>query len=238
MNRLATLSTLLLGALLAGGCASALNEDQLSRIESVALVPPTAAKDAYHKPDATKSPGMASIVPMAAAGAFIPALVGGAIDAGVMSIQQKNFEQSGAKYFEPIKPAAAFVPLQAIERQFRTRLKTDPFFGPRYDEHSHNVMAVEVIKLGLIRAATATSDDMKLCYEITATVALSTTSGGQLFADTISGASTSSARIAQFYEKPVLVANFRAEALANLTARFQDLLDLKLGRTSQSLLHK
>lgn len=226
---------LMLAALLTGGCASALNESQLDRLESVTLVPPTAAKDAYHKPDATKSPGMANLVPLAAAGGFIPALVGGAIDKGVMITQQKDFEQSAAKYFEQIKPAASTLPLTPIERQFRNRLKADPFFGPRYDEHSRNTFYVEVTKLGLIRATEATKDDMKLCYEISATVTLYLESGGKLIEELITGTSTSSARIAQIYEKPALLSKFRVEAIISLSEKFQGVLDLRLGRTSQSL---
>jgi hypothetical protein len=151
-EKLPRLLPIIIAALLLAGCATTWNEHQRATLTAASVQKPTVKRDAYHNPDATKSPGMANSIPNMTGGGLIPALIGSAIDAGVTASQQRHFEASAGRYFDQIKTITAAAPLDELKQEMELRLKADEFFSTRLTAQAANQFTVEVQRFGLVRA--------------------------------------------------------------------------------------
>ncbi len=222
--------SIITASLLSGGCATTWSEQQRMKLTAVSVQEPTAAKDAYHKPDATLSPGMATAIPVATGGGLIPSLIGSAIDASVKASQQKHFEESAVNYFAPLKAIAADAPLSEVKQEVESCLKSDGFFSSRLTAQAANNFNIQVTRFGLVRSSDATKENMKLCYEIVCRIRLKLGDGETLIDQQVTGASFLGARIEEFIENPALLSDHRKMAIGNLGNGLRGIIDKQLGR--------
>lgn len=215
------------------GCASTWSTEQKASIKTVMVQTPTATKDSYHAPDATKSPGMSSSIPMATGGGLIPALIGSAIDASVTAKQQKSFVASSGQYFEQIRTAAAEPPLSTLKAELEKRLKADEFFGQKMADTSEDRFTLSITSHGLVRSPNSPPKNLRFCYSITCQVKFKVGKDDVLIDQVFYGSSFETAAIEKFIEKPELMEQFRSEAVGQLCDSISNHINVQLGRTKR-----
>jgi hypothetical protein len=222
--------TTLVVSLLVAGCATTVNDRQRATLTAVSVGVPTTKEDAYHNPEAKRSPGMANTIPAVTGGGLVPALLGSAIDASVTSSQQKRFEKTGSQYFDRIKAMAAEPPITDLQQEAQARLKADEFFGERVVAQGGNIFSLEITRFGLVRAPSPQKDDFRFCYEIECQVSLRLAGGDSVINEPIVGTAPTGAHIEDYIAQPELIAEQKKAALAAAGFAFRGVLDRKLGR--------
>lgn len=234
MNMRNTLTVALLATCaFVSGCASTWSTEQKASIKTVMVEQPTAAKDAYHVPDATKSPGMANSIPAATGGGLIPALIGSAIDASVTSKQQKAFVASSGKYFDQIRVSASEPPLAAIKAELEKRLKADEFFAQKVADTAEDRFSLTITSHGLVRSPNSPPKYLRFCYSITCQVKFKVGKDDMLIDQVFYGNSFATDSIEKFVEKPELMEQYRSEAVSQLCDSISNHINVMLGRTKQ-----
>jgi len=215
-------------ALVFSGCATTWSDTQKAKLTSVAVAQPTVAKDAYQKPDATVSPGMANTIPQITGGGLIPSLVGSVIDATVTAKQQKKFESTNAQYFDGLAKLMGTPPAPQVEETLKAALAEHPFFGSRLAEKSKVEFTTEVLHYGLEKSPYSQGDDIKLRVRIIAKVTLKLGDGDSLWTTLITGTANTAKRAPEILEDPSFVSTGVQEAAKNLCEQVVVQLDQKL----------
>lgn len=214
----------------ASGCKTTWSDADRASLSQVGVAPLGSKPNAYHKPDPTLSPGMATAIPVATGGGLIPALVGSAIDAKVKSNQRKAFEVTAAQHFGAIESMASSDPAELLRVQVERMLVLDEFFGSRFKKDAPTRFTINIERHGFVRSLYATKEAMTLVYEIVAHVELSGAKNKKLIKQLFDGQSEQAFMIDELVEQPDLVAEARLEAAESFARNLQRLLDAKLGR--------
>lgn len=211
------------------GCSTAWNSAQREKLAHVAIAPTIGSPDAYTKPSAKDSPGMARMIPQATGGGLIPSLLGSAIDGAVTAHQQSKFEDKAAVYFEPLKKAFGDVPTAEIDAALLETLKMQPFFAPRLAKDAPAKFSVKIISYGLNKSPLTKGDDILLRVYIAAHVTL-TAGDEELFAATYVGVASRAARAGEISQQPDFFTAGRHEAAMDFSIQLMAGLEPKLGK--------
>lgn len=227
MNK--TVITLILASLvLLTGCNTTWTTSQRSELTNVGVADISVGKDAYHKPDATQSPGMHTTITTATGGGLIPSLIGSAIDAKVMAKQRKIFESTALAHFPTVEDLAGNLPTETLKERMTHALSKHDFFSSRLSQEPTEIIKFEIIEHGYIRAFGATEENMMLAYEIAARVTLTDKKGSKLLNVLLDGISRESAKIEEIAASPELVEKQVSESIENLILNILLELDRKL----------
>jgi hypothetical protein len=195
------------------GCATGWSEAEKAKLSQVMVAPATVAKDCYQKPDATVSPGMANSIPVATGGGLIPALVGSAIDAAVMSKQQREFESTQAKYFPDLAKLFTVPPAAEVAEGIKRALGKQDFFASRVAEQAPAVFKTEIVRYGLMKSSDAKPGvDPKLSLRIIAKIELTLPDGTVLYSTQATGTSSRELSASEILNDPDFVKTSMAEA--------------------------
>ena len=216
------------------GCATTWTDAQRAGLSTVKVATSALAKDAYQKPDAKVSPGMANSIPMATGGGLIPSLIGSAIDASVTAKQQKKYEEGNLKYFEGLRKAMAEAPTKAVDSSLRTMLTSDQFFGTRLNEDAGSAFSTEILQYGLVKSPLSPKDDVLLRVRICAKITLKLANGSTLLETTINGIAATAKHADEILADPEFFAVSAKEAANNLADQLQVLLGKKLASSAKS----
>ena len=222
-----TLLFSLASLLILSGCATNWSESQKASLAFVALNKTTLVKNAYQKPDAKVSPGMANSIPAATGGGLIPALIGSAIDASVTAKQQRKFEETNAQYFDALRVAMADAPTRFVDVALQTMLGADTFFGSRLHENSSCMFCSEILNYGLANSPYSKKDDVLLRLRISAKFTIKLADGSILFETTLEGVGSTAKRASEIVADPNFYSTGAREAAISLTDQLQVALDKK-----------
>ncbi len=213
------------------GCSSVWSEAEKAKLAQVMVAAPSVAKDSYQKPDATTSPGMANTIPMTTGGGLIPALVGAAIDAGVMSKQQREFESTQAKYFPDLAKRFSVPPAAELAEGIKRVLHKDDFFASRLAAQAPAVFKTEIVHYGLSKSSDAKPGvDPKLCLRIIAKIELTLPDGSVLYSTRVTGFSSRELSAADILTDVDFVKVSIAEATESVGEQLRWKLGTKLGK--------
>lgn len=219
---LATLLTLL------AGCATNWSESEKAKLVAVKVNGSVLAKNAYQKPDAKLSPGMANTIPIVTGGGLIPSLIGSAIDAGVMAKQQRQFEGTNAQFFEQLRATLADAPIADVDSALRRMFATDDFFGTRLSDQGTSTFSTEILYYGLANSPYSQKDDIKLRLRIGTKVTLKLADGRVMFEATIEGVASTAKRAGEILADPDFYRKSAREAASSLADQLQVMLEKKL----------
>lgn len=212
------------------GCSTTWSEQDKAHLTSLSVTPATVAKDAYQKPDATDSPGMAQGIPQATGGGLIPALLGAAVDAAVTSHQQSKFEATEAQYLPEIAKAMTSAPTAELHRAVRQSLGQHTFFGARMSDKPGAKFTLEIEKYGLQKSPLSKSqDDIKLRVRIIAKAELKGANGDTLWSRSIAGVASRAKHAAEILKDPEFIAQGIQEAAIDFANQVITELEIKLG---------
>lgn len=227
-QRLALSTGVLIVTLLFSGCASTWSERDRTLLKTVDIAPVQVAKEAYRKPDATDSPGMANSIPTLTGGGLIPSLIGSAIDASVMAKQQKKFEASNAQHFPELATKMSVPPSVELEAALRQELTGHEFFGPRLVAGAPARFTTEILSFGLQKSPLSQKDDILLRVRIIARIDLVLPDKKVLLRSQITGVASTAAYAKDIVADPEFIAKGTAEAVKDLTWQLSVLMAPKL----------
>lgn len=210
------------------GCATTWSESDKAKLSAVSLAPTVVAKDAYQKPDATNSPGMANSLPIATGGGLIPALMGSAIDAAVTAKQQRKFEETHRQHFAALQKTLEVPPAAHLDAALKDALGRHPFLGSRLAEKSPGAFSTEILHYGLQKSPLSQGDNLLLRVRIIAKITLTVPGGGRLFEAQITGVASSAKTASEILADPGFVAKNSAEAAEDFTGELVRRLNAKL----------
>lgn len=210
-------------------CSGALSEKQKAAITSISVTDHEELKGAKKAVNGGKSPGAADSLPMVTGGGALPALLGSAIDAGVVSVQKSNFKKQYASEIERLNAVAYPKIADAIEEKGISVLKRDDFFGPKWtDQAGAHYFDGEITTYGLQRRERKKGETY-----LEAMVGLNVwlvSDGKKLFTAPMTVVSENAYTTSEFADKPELLRKVFVEAVSDFENQFDGLLNKKLGR--------
>lgn len=211
------------------GCATTWSDQDKAQLAAVSVAQPAVVPKAYHKPDATDSPGLAQSIPVATGGGAIPSLLGSAIDAVVTARQQHKFEETNAQYFDALAKDLATPPTAELQAAINERLSTHQFFKSRLSDKNGAAFVAEIQKYGWQRSPLSKDNDILLRMRIIAKVSLKSPKGDILWTSQIAGIAASAKHAQDIVNNPDFVAIGIKEAAQDLSWQLTGQLDVKLG---------
>lgn len=205
--------------LAAGGCASTATPPEARRKElaDVALVAPRIAPGAYHAPDATQSPDMASKVPRFTGGGLLPVLLGAAIDAHVTAEQQAAFDASHAPLLPLVNERARALSTEDIGRAISEGVQRCRYLKAIATARSKNVLTGTVVRYGLVRRYDSLAGEAELSAEVWLDLTITRSDGTVLLDRKFSGTSDAAYSTKALHDAPERIGQLYREALESLT---------------------
>lgn len=211
------------------GCATIWSDQDKAQLAAISIAKPAVSTDAYQKPDATDSPGLAQSIPIATGGGAIPSLLGSAIDAIVTARQQHKFEETNAQYFAALAKDLTTPPTIELQAAINQRLSGHQFFSSRLSETGGASFVTEIQKYGWQKSPLSKDDDILLRMRIIAKVSLKSPKGGILWTGLIAGVASSAKHAQDIVNDPEFVTAGIKEAAQDLSWQLAGQLDVKLG---------
>lgn len=211
-------------------CSQKLTEKQKLAITSIAVADHEELKGSKKMVNGGKSPGAAKSLPMATGGGMLPALLGEAIDAGVVAVQKNNFKKQYGDSLDRLNAFALPKISDALEKRGVSVLKRDAFFGDKWsDTAGAHYFDGEITSYGLQRRERKSGNTY-----LEATVGVNVwlmSDGKKLFTSPMTVRSARVYTVDELMSKPERVKTLYKEACDDFEKQFIGLLNVKLGRT-------
>ncbi|BCU75856.1 hypothetical protein [Luteolibacter sp. LG18] len=225
-SRLLSRGPLLLAACLLPSCAGKLTEAQRQSLSTVGISRTEMSATAYKRPDAGSQGARQAGAQAGVVGGALGAMLGVAIGEGIAGAQDASFHRSHGGQVSAIEKTTPTDVNQMVNNELNRTVKSDPFFGPRLNQRSENLITSRVSNYGLTRTGSR-DGDILFTAQIATQITLRDAAGKELAGGYYLGTGTSSHTIGEFAGNPKLYRQSYEQAAAGALKGFQTELKKK-----------
>ncbi len=205
-------------------CTPSLNEEQKTKITSVAIATPEVKTEAYQAPSGGSDAARSAASGAGVYGGIIGSVVGSLVGEAIHATQNASFKKSSSSHFDQIAKNTPSDLNSTLKSNLTASVKTDPFFGPRLRSSSPYNFQSSVQSHGLRRTGKDTNGQILLSPSITTLIGLAQPEGKNLLSRAVVGTSPTKATIAQYAQNKTLLQKAYSEATQNASQKYSAIL--------------